>query len=334
MIVWEVLAAFAACIAVMSWGSVRLTVALERIGARLRFSDGLLGLVVALGADAPEICSAVAALLFAQHHVGVGVVLGSNIFNLAGLLGLSAVVAGRVTIGRKGLWLNGGVGLAVSGIVLALVLQVISVGVSLFLLLVLLIPYVALTAMQPPQIGALRLPAAIRTFLGAAIAHSHRDARGRGHIAQASWLDVFWLAVSVASIVAASFGAVHFAVRLGLHWGIDETIIGMLLLAALTSVPNVIAAVRLAIEGRGAAVISESLNSNTFNILAGVALPALFIGFASPERSIVYAAVWLLGMKLVTLLAASRKGGLSRTGGAVIILLYALFASAVVLWDW
>ena len=124
---WSAFIVFAASLAAMSWLSVRLTSALERIGARLRFSEGLLGIVTALGADAPEICSAIVALLSNQHDVALGVVLGSNIFNLAGLLGLSAIVAGRVTIGQQGLWFNGGTSLLVSTVVVALVLQWIPV---------------------------------------------------------------------------------------------------------------------------------------------------------------------------------------------------------------
>jgi hypothetical protein len=58
----------------MSWASVRLTASLERIGAWLRFSEGLLGIVTALGADPPEICSAFAALSLNHHEVGLGVV--------------------------------------------------------------------------------------------------------------------------------------------------------------------------------------------------------------------------------------------------------------------
>jgi cation:H+ antiporter len=117
MPIWLALAVFTVSLGVMSWASVLLTAALERIGSRLRFSKGLLGIVTALGADAPEICSASTALLANQHEIGLGVVLGSNIFNLAGLLGLSALVAGRVTIGRQGLWLNGGASLLVSAVV-------------------------------------------------------------------------------------------------------------------------------------------------------------------------------------------------------------------------
>lgn len=332
MLAWEAVIVFGTSMTVMSWASVRLTTALERIGARLRFSEGLLGIVTALGADAPEVCSAFVALLSNHHEVGLGVVLGSNIFNLAGLLGLSALVAGRVSIGRQGLWFNGGISLVVSAVVVTLVLQWISVWSSLVLLALVLVPYVALTAMRPRQIAKLKLPPKTKQFLGVAIGHVHRDARKRENITHASWQDPLWAALSVTLIVGSSIGAVNSAVLLGSRWGISHTVIGMLVLAILTSVPNVIAAVQLAREGRGAAVVSESLNSNTLNILVGVSLPALLIGFAPPSPSIIFAALWLLGMKIVTLVIASHRHGLHRAGGAAILMLYMFFALVIFLW--
>lgn len=79
MPIWMELIVFAVSITAMFWGSARLTASLERIGSWLQLSEGLLGIVTALGADSPEICSAIMALLAKQHEVGVGVVLGSNI---------------------------------------------------------------------------------------------------------------------------------------------------------------------------------------------------------------------------------------------------------------
>src|SRR5260221_4678241 len=80
---------------------------LERVGERLGFSEALLGIVAALAADAPEVTAAVTAVAHHQQRVGAGVILGSNVFNLAALLGLGAVVAGRIRLHRKGLALSG-----------------------------------------------------------------------------------------------------------------------------------------------------------------------------------------------------------------------------------
>jgi len=326
------LAVFLFSLALMSLASLRLTAGLERIGARLGFTEGLLGIVTALGANAPEICSAFTALLSSHHEIGVGVVLGSNVFNLAGLLGLSAIVAGRVTIGREGLWFNGGTSLLVSGVVVALVLQWISVWASLLTLLLILVPYVGLTAAHPSQLVRLRLPRPMKRFLTVAIGHAHRDTRGRANASGSLAKDSVLVGASLGMIVVASIGAVRSAVWLSGHWGVSPAVVGMLLLASLTSVPNVVAAVRLAREGRGAAVISESLNSNTLNILAGICLPALLIGFSAPTPQIIFATLWLFGMKAVAISASSHHRGLHRGGGGLLIALYLIFASVIVLW--
>jgi cation:H+ antiporter len=138
--------------------------------------------------------------------------------------------------------------------------------------------------------------------------------------------------VSLALIIASSTGMVHSAVALAARWGLSQAVVGTLILATLTSIPNVIAAVQLAREGRGAAVVSESLNSNTLNILVGLCLPALVLGFAAPTARIVFAALWLLGMKLVAVVAASHRHGLHRVGGAILVSLYLAFAIVIACW--
>src|SRR5690348_3023338 len=87
---------FLVSIAVMLAASALFAQRLDHIGLRLGLPETLLGLLTALAADAPEITSAVVALVQHQHSVAVGVVVGSNAFNIAAMLGLSAVVTGRV----------------------------------------------------------------------------------------------------------------------------------------------------------------------------------------------------------------------------------------------
>ena len=101
---------FVAGVAVSLGASWLLVVRLERIGERAGLSEAWLGLVAALAADAPEITSAVTALARGQASVGAGVVVGSNVFNLAALLGLSAVVAGRIAFHRRVVLLAGSPG--------------------------------------------------------------------------------------------------------------------------------------------------------------------------------------------------------------------------------
>src|SRR5438094_6892821 len=136
----------AAAFAVTVAASVVLARELDRIGERLGFSEALLGIVTALGADAPEIASAVAAVVAGHEDTGVGVVVGSNVFNLAALLGVSALIAGPVRIHRHGLLLNGGVAIVVAIVGLLVPTAVVPGAVGLVLAVLVLAPYVALSA--------------------------------------------------------------------------------------------------------------------------------------------------------------------------------------------
>src|ERR671935_1655182 len=75
---------------------------LDRVGLSLGLPETLLGLLTALAADAPETASAIAALVKGAHDVGVGVILGSNVFNLAAMVGFSAILCGGGPIPPEG----------------------------------------------------------------------------------------------------------------------------------------------------------------------------------------------------------------------------------------
>ena len=325
-------AALLAYLGVMLIASELLTRSLENIGARLRFTEGLLGFATALGANAPEISSASAALWSGHQDLGLGVILGSNVFNLAGLLGLSAVVAGRVSIGREGLLLNGAIALVVTAVVVALLLGFVLPSVSVGLLGLVVAPYLVLLTLRPPQIARLRLVPSVNRFLAAAIGHAHRDTRRRKGTRPGGWRDVLVVVVAMVLIVACSVGAVDLAVTLAGRWQLRHAVMGTLILAAVTSIPNVVAAVRLAREARGAAVVSEAINSNTLNVLAGICLPALVLGVGAVSGQMIFTAGWLLGMTAIAIVAAGHRHGLHRSGGAILIGLYLVFAALIALW--
>ena len=88
---------------------------LDRVGVRLGFTETLLGVLTAIAADAPELASSIAAILRGERDVGLGVVLGSNAFNLAAMVGLGAIIAGTVRPRRSSLTIEAIVALALLG---------------------------------------------------------------------------------------------------------------------------------------------------------------------------------------------------------------------------
>ena len=292
---------------------------LDGVSERLGASEGLHGILTALGADAPEISTAIAAMVASHGDIGVGVVVGSNVFNLAGLLGLSAVLAGRVAIHRHGLLFNGGVALVVAAVGTALVLGGIGALAATVLLLAVLAPYVVVLSMRPA-----RLP----RFLAVAVREEVEDLRTE-HVRSRSPWDPVVLAASLVVIIGSSIGMVHAATDLGHRWGVSDLVIGTLVLASLTSLPNLLTAVRLALHGRGPAVVSEALNSNSLNVLGGIALPGLAVTLGVATGVERFSIWWLAGMTCIVVALTFRRRGLSRLDGLAILLLYVPFVIVI-----
>jgi cation:H+ antiporter len=312
----------AAAFVVTVAASVVLARELDRIGERLGFSEALLGMVTAVGADAPEIASAVAAVVAGHEDTGVGVVVGSNVFNLAALLGVSALIAGRVRIHRHGLLLNGGVAILVAIVGALVAMDLLSGGVGLIFAVVVLTPYVVVSALH--ESARSRLPAPLRE----AVAEEQRDARRDEFSPPATKFDALAVVPAFAAVVGGAYGMVVAAQSLGDRYDVSDIVLGALVLAALTSIPNLIAAVRLARHGRGAACVSEALNSNNANILVGLCIPALILGFGSASGLETFAALWMAGMTVVAV-ALGFGGGLTRREGGAIVALYVVFAVVV-----
>jgi hypothetical protein len=76
--------------------------------------------------------------------------------------------------------------------------------------------------------------------------------------------------------------------------------------------------------------MSETLNSNSINIVAGLALPAALGSLASFTSLDVFDLAWLFGMTVVALLLFGRQAGAGRPAGALLIALYVVFLAVQV----
>src|SRR5262249_14357108 len=150
--------------------SIVLVARLERVGERLGLSEALLGIVAALAADAPEVTAAVTAVAHHQQRVGVGVILGSNVFNLAALLGLGAVVAGPIGLHRKVVVLGGTIAGWVAVLALSVAVGPLPAGWGLALALVVLAIYLAVLGTEGRGLERLRVPARWAAWLRSAVA--------------------------------------------------------------------------------------------------------------------------------------------------------------------
>ena len=318
---------FAAGAVVSLLASWLLVSRLERIGERLGLSEALLGLVAALAADAPEITAAIAAMSSHQQRIGAGVVLGSNVFNLAALLGLGAVVAGRIGLHRRVVALSGTVAVWVALVCVLVVVGALPTLAGLVLAAVVVALYVVVLGTGG---NGLRLPAPWRAWLRSAVAEEELELEEAIRPSRGRWTDAATAAGALIVVVVASIAMERAAFSLGRSLGVPEIVTGGLVLAAVTSLPNAVAAVYLASRGRGAATLSTALNSNTLNVIAGLLLPGALLGLGASSGQALLVAAWYGGLTLAVLALAWRHRGLSRRQGAAIIAAYAAFTASLI----
>ena len=304
---------------------------LERVGERLGLSEALLGIVAALAADAPEVTAAVTAIAGHQQRLGAGVVIGSNVFNLAALLGLGAMVAGRIRLHRKVVVLGGTVAMSVAVVCLLVVLGVLPPAAGVVLVGVTVVLYGVILGAGDAGLARMRLPLRWIAWLRSAVAEETVELEEAIRPARARRRDVVVAGLALLVVVAASVTMERAASALGTRFAIPEIIVGGLVLAAVTSLPNAVAAVYLASRGRGAATFSTALNSNTLNVALGLMLPAAVIGLGRPSGQATLITAWYIGLTALTLAFAYRDRGIHRGTGILIVAAYVVFAGCVLI---
>jgi len=232
---------------------------LVRGASKLALSFGISPLVigltiVAFGTSAPEVAVSVGAALDGRMDMAVGNVVGSNIFNVLFILGLSALI----------------VPLAVNT---QLVRQEVPIMIGASLLL--------LTLAVDGSIGRLEsglLLALLAAYTAFLIVQSRRQTQAtRDEYAEAlppdrDW-DRHWAAqvglvvAGLALLVVGSDWLVDAAIAFARALGVSELVIGLTIVAAGTSMPEVATSVTAALKGERDIAVGNVVGSNTFNIL-------------------------------------------------------------------
>jgi cation:H+ antiporter len=315
---------FVFSVALMLGASAVFARRLDHIGVRLGLPETLLGVITALGTDAPEISSAISALLQSEKSIAVGVVVGSNAFNLAAMLGVSAVITARVRARHEALALEGFVAVWVVAVACAFAAGGLDGKVAFALVALAVFPYLVLLAAGPRLARRLPLSTTARRFLLRTFGEGHRrerDVDSRRELAKLGLI----LLVTLCLIVLASTFTVRAAIDLAHAWSVPDVIVGVVVLSILTSLPEAWTGIRFGLQGRGSALMSDTLNSNSINVFAGIALPAALGSYAVFSGLDIFDLAWLLGMTVIALVLFGRRDGAGRPAGVLLLALYAVF---------
>lgn len=236
----------------------------SRLAAAIGVSPLVIGLtVVAYGTSSPELAVSVHSAFAGQADIALGNVIGSNIFNVLLILGVSALVT-PLLVAQQLVWLD----------------VPIMIGVSLVTF------FFALDGVIGRFDGAVLFCGAI-AYTAFLIRQSRKEGEEiRDEYAQefgapgsqtpgAIVLQLGFIIVGLALLVLGSRWLVNGAVEAARWFGVSELVIGLTIIAAGTSLPEVATSVLASIRGERDIAVGNVVGSNIFNLLAVLGLTSL-----------------------------------------------------------
>ncbi len=223
------------------------------LALRIGLTPLVVGLtVVAFGTSAPELVVSTKAALDGQGAIALGNVIGSNIFSIAVILGLAALIQ-PIHIKPQLLRFD----------------APIMVGVSLLCWLLFLDSRLS-------RGGAAVFAVGIVIYTCSTIIWARREKREisehdleekkifkKRYVA----LDTLFIVVGLALLVIGARMFVNGAISIAKHWGVSEAIIGLTIVAAGTSLPELVTSVVAALRKKDDIAVGNIIGSNVFNIL-------------------------------------------------------------------
>jgi cation:H+ antiporter len=229
--------------------------------------------VVAFGTSAPELAVSVGAAWSGQGDIALGNVVGSNIFNVLFILGISALI-----------------------VPLAIGSQLIRVDVPLMIGSSMLALLFALDGQISRLDGAI-LFSGLLFYIGFQIRQGRREREASANAAGGDsapgpagpgWLDPMLVLGGLVVLVLGSRVLVTSAVSIAQSLGVSELVIGLTIVAAGTSLPEVATSVIASLRGERDIAVGNVVGSNVFNLLGVLGLSSLLApaGIGVPQQAL------------------------------------------------
>jgi cation:H+ antiporter len=299
-------------------GSGMLEEASQRLAVYHQLPAVVQGAVItAVGSSFPELSSTVlATLLHGTFDLGVASVVGSALFNILVIPGVSGLVGGRLESGRL------------------LVFKDVQFYVTSVAVLMLTFALAALynPVPDPNRLGLMTRPLALIPLAFYGLYLYLQLLTARDHVADAppSGLDPVreWLRLggSLALILAGTEGLVRAAVGFGALFDTPSFLWGLTVVAAGTSLPDMFVSVRAAHGGRGTVSLANVLGSNIFDLLVAVPVGILIAGAATVNFSAAVPMMAILGATTIALFVMLRTNeSLEKWEAVSLLVLYGAF---------
>ena len=282
------------------------------IAKKYKVSDFVIGAaIIGVGTSMPEMTVSFLGALNGNADVAIGNVVGSNIFNVFGILGLTAIFF-PVTFGRENLKFD----------------IPFCVGVSVILGL-LFFNFFTGSGNCIGRFDGILLLAAFAVFLWISF---YRDKKAKPHVAKTEqneqpvgpmWMSVLKVAGGLAVLVFSCDVFVDNAVLIAKSFGVSDSFISLTLIACGTSLPELAASIAAAIKKNTSMALGNIVGSNIFNI-------ALILGLCSQVSQLTSTGIGIIDFlvmiaAVLVLFLFSKDCKISRAEGAILFLCFVAY---------
>ncbi len=296
---------FIVSLAALLWASDRFVEAAERIGLSLGISPFIIGVtIVAFGTSLPESATSIVAVLDGTPEIVIGNVVGSNITNIALVLGLTAVVVNNIEL-EYNLWH----------------IDIPFLWGSSFLL------YFAVSDGNLSIFEAFLFLGGIAIFLAYSL--KDQDRPNKEDRPGASWKDYLLLLGGVAIVSLSATGVIEAITNISTLLNIAPTVIALSAVAIGTSLPEVAVSLAAARKGKASIAVGNVIGSNIFNVFVVMAIPRFFGPLTIPAEILtVYLPLMIAMTVLMGVMSNNRK--ITRWEGWMLLLFFGWYLGVLI----
>src|SRR6056297_551862 len=278
------------------------------LAAHFKVSKLVIGVViVSLGTSAPELVVSLDAALKGHPDISVGNVIGSNIANVALILGLSALV-NPVKVLKKGIHVDWAVMMAASFLLLFFSLNLKLQFYEGVLMIAFLTFYIVRSIIKSRKEKLTNL---------------EESPKPKYKL----WLSLLFVLISSIGLIYGAEFLVKGASAIAIKMGIDERVIYVSVIALGTSLPELATSVAAAVRKEMDVFIGNIIGSNIFNILAILGLTSIITPIDVNPMAIKFDIIWMLALALLlfVFLLPLQKGIISRWKGMILLTIYVAY---------
>jgi cation:H+ antiporter len=280
------------------------------LSLRLGLTPLVIGLtVVAFGTSAPELIVSLTASLNAQGDIAIGNIVGSNIFNIGMIIGLTAIIC-PIPVNLTVIKIDAPIMIVVSFTAVCLINSGMMSFISGLVLVTGLIAYVGVTIWLARKESTEKLQTEFSSGIASPSGSFYRD--------------IFFIVAGLVLLITGSRLLVISATAIAQSLYINEAVIGLTIVAAGTSLPELATSMIAAVRRQPDIAIGNIVGSNIFNILGILGITSIVSPLsATGVKTLDLWVMVVLALALLPLLWTGRK--LMRWEGGLLLAGYALY---------